>query len=292
MIQHRRILAVSSAIALALPLAACGEAATGSTAVDRPTFEAGTTMDRLAAAGKITVGTKFDLPLFGFVGEDGIPVGFDVEIAKIIAGKLGIAPSGITWVEAPTKSREDYLEQSKVDMIAATYTISSKRKTRVSFAGPYYNAASTLMVASGSRITGPESLKDRRLKACVTTGSVDVEAISGYLEDPASQLVQLDFYSKCAEALHTGQVDAVTTNNAILLGLVEDSAGAFKTVGATFKDQPFGIGIKKGDIAFCEFIKDVLRAADSDGSYEQAWKSTAGLADPMPPLLPKLDECT
>ncbi|MGW6795203.1 glutamate ABC transporter substrate-binding protein [Streptomyces chartreusis] len=293
--KRRNVLAATTAAALALPLAACGSSDSGSsdTAVAaNPTFPAGTTMAKLAKAGKITIGTKFDVPLFGLKGLDGTPKGFDVEIAKIIAGKLGIDPSGIQWVETPSKVRDEYLAQDKVNMIAATYTITDERKTRVTFAGPYYNAGSTLMIkTSNKKIAGPESLKDSSLKVCTAIGAVDAEAVKKYLANPSSQLVQFDVFSKCADALRTGQVDAVAADSAVLLGLVSTSKGTFKTVGDTFFDQPYGVGLKKGDVKFCEFINGVLEGAVKDGTYGKAWKDTAGTADPKAPTLPKLGTC-
>ncbi|MFE1248693.1 glutamate ABC transporter substrate-binding protein [Streptomyces sp. NPDC058735] len=295
MIQHRRALVLTAATAaLALGLSACGGSGPEDTAstVAKPTFKAGTTMAELSAAGKITIGTKFDVPLFGLKGLGGKPTGFDVEIAKIIAGKLGIDASDVTWVETPSKVREEYLEQGKADLITATYTINDERRKRVTFAGPYYNAGSTLMVKSGNNdITGPDSLKDAGLKVCTATGSVDAENIKKYLEDPARQLVTFDVYSKCADALRTGQVDAVTTDSAILLGFVSNSKGGFKTVGDTFYDQPFGIGIKKGDVAFCEFVNGVLTEAEKDGTLAKAWKDSVGDAAPEVPKLPELGPC-
>jgi glutamate transport system substrate-binding protein len=75
-------------------------------------------------------------------------------------------------------------------------------------------------------------------------------------------------------------VEAVTTDNVILSGLVSTSQGAFKLVGKSFTKEPYGIGIKKGDTAFCQFIDDTLKASDADGSYSAAWKATVGTVQP------------
>jgi glutamate transport system substrate-binding protein len=104
--------------------------------------------------------------------------------------------------------------------------------------------------------------------------------------------VTFDVYSKCADALRTGQVQVVTTDNVILLGLVGQSKGEFKVVGETFTKEPYGIGIKKGDTAFCTFINDTLKAAAADGSYEKAWTSTAGKVEGSTvPTLPTAAAC-
>jgi glutamate transport system substrate-binding protein len=92
---RRKSLLAAASAALALTLSACGGGGTGTgsnpTPVEKPSFAAGSTMEKLASAGKVTIGTKFDQPLFGQKGLDGKPVGFDVEIGKLLAAKLGIA---------------------------------------------------------------------------------------------------------------------------------------------------------------------------------------------------------
>jgi glutamate transport system substrate-binding protein len=253
-------------------------------------FEAGTTMAALNSAQKITIGTKFDQPLFGLKGLSGQPEGFDVEIAKIIVSDLGIPDSKITWVETPSAVREEKIAQGAVDLVAATYTISAARKERVSFAGPYYVAGQDLMVKKdNTTITGPESLKAAKAKVCSVAGSTPGEKIKAYVD--AGQLVLFDVYSKCGDALRTGQVDAVTTDNVILLGLIDKSGGAFKLVGKPFTSEPYGIGIKKGDVKFCQFIDSTLQKAVGDGRYKAAWDKTAGKVAGAAPTPPPADPC-
>jgi glutamate transport system substrate-binding protein len=278
----------------ALVLSACGgsdEATPEAPVADAPEFEAGTTMAELSEAGAIRVGTKFDQPGFGLENLEGEVEGFDVEVAKIIAGGLGIAPEDIEWVEAPSAVREEVIEGDEVDMVVATYTINDARKERVSFAGPYYTAGQQIMVAEdNTTITGPESLvQNPEAKVCSVTGSTPSEKIREYLAAP-DQLVLFEEYSQCADALGNGQVQAVTTDNVILLGFVAESDGAFKLVGEQFTEEPYGIGISKGDVAFCEFINETLAA--NEEAYVEAWEATAGQVEgTQTPELPAADEC-
>lgn len=279
---------------LSMALAACGGGSDTSTTEPEveasASFAAGTTMERISKAKSIKIGTKFDQPLFGLKGLDGKPAGFDVEVGKILAAKLGISADKIEWVETPSKVREEVIEQGKVDLVVATYTINDKRKERIDFAGPYYVAGQDLMVKKGdSSITGPDSFKDGTKKVCSVTGSTPGETIKQYLKDVSQQLVLFDVYSKCADALKNGQVDAVTTDNVILLGLVDKDKEAFQLLGKPFTEEPYGIGLKKGDTAFRTFINDTLEAAAKDGSYKKAWESTAGTVDPNTPELPAIN---
>jgi glutamate transport system substrate-binding protein len=276
------------ALALAGAAACGGEKTTpGGTA---KTFEAGTTMERLNKAQKITIGTKFDQPGFGLKGLDGKPAGFDVEIGKIIATELGIPVDNITWKETPSAVREEVIEKGDADIVVATYTINDKRKQRISFAGPYYMAGQHIMVRSDdSSITGPDSFKAGDKKVCSVQGSTPATNIEKYLKDKATQLVLFDVYQKCVDALTAKQVDAVTTDNVILLGFIAKNESKFKLAGSKFTDEPYGIGLKKDDAKFREFINQTLEKIYTDGRYAEAWKNTAGKFDPSLPSPPAVN---
>jgi glutamate transport system substrate-binding protein len=277
------------ALALTLALAACGgdDDGGGGTANEGASFAEGTTMARLNQAGTVTVGTKFDQPLFGLKNLEGKPEGFDVEIAKLIAGELGIAADKVNFIEAVSANREPFIQQDKVDFVVATYTINDKRKQVVDFAGPYYEAGQDIMVAKGNpeAIKGPEDLAGK--KVCSVTGSTPAENIrTNY---PDADLTEFDVYSKCAEALKNKQVQAVTTDNVILLGLISQDPDAFELVGKPFTKEPYGIGLKKGDTEFRNFINDTLEKIEQDGRWLAAWDATAGKVATEKPTPPAID---
>ena len=250
-------------------------------------FEAGTTMAELNEAGAMTVGTKFDQPGFGLLNPSGDPEGFDVEIAKIIAAELGIEAENIEFVETVSANREPFIQNGQVDFVVATYTINDTRKQVVDFAGPYYEAGQDIMVAKGNpeAIEGPEDLAGKTV--CSVEGSTPAEKIR--TEYPEAQLITYDVYSKCADDLKNGNVQAVTTDNVILTGLVAGSPDAFELVGNPFTKEPYGVGLTKGDDDFRTFINDVLEQSFEDGSWAEAWDRTAGAISgqeaPEPPTV-------
>jgi glutamate transport system substrate-binding protein len=280
----RRFTAIAVLAGLGLA-AGCGSGDTGTTTptpTAAPTFAAGTTMAKLQSAQKITIGTKFDQPLFGLKGLDGNPAGFDVEVGKIIAAELGIPADKITWVETKSAVREEVIETDKVDLVVATYTINDTRKQRISFAGPYYVAGQDILVRKDdTSITGPDSFKDGTKKVCSVTGSTPAKKIEEYVKDKA-QIVLFGGYAECVEALKTKTVDAVTTDNVILLGFAAQEPNAVKTLNKPFTQEPYGIGVKKDDKAFRDFINDVLEKIYKDGRYAKAWADTVGNVAPAP----------
>ncbi len=284
-----------------LALSACGggggsseEAEPSAAPVEEaPEFEAGTTMATIAEEGRIQIGTKFDQPGFGLANLEGTPEGFDVQIATYIAGRLGLQPDAIDWVEAPSAQREDLIVGGKVDLVVATYTINDKRKERITFAGPYYVAGQQIMVNAGEeRISGPEDLAaNPDVKVCSVVGSTPAETIRQYLAAP-DQLVEFEVYDDCVTAMQNGQVQATTTDNVILTGYVAENEGDFELVGEQFTEEPYGVGLAQGDTAFCEFVNESLAAAAEDGSYEEAWTSTAGQYEGTEvPTLPEAAPC-
>jgi glutamate transport system substrate-binding protein len=272
------------ALAAALTMAGCsGAEETAAPEVEQTEFEAGTTMAELQEAGEITIGTKYDQPLFGQVDADGKPQGFDVEMGKLIAAKLGISEDGITWRETVSANREPFIESGEVDVVIATYTINDARKEIISFAGPYYEAGQDLFVLEGNpeNIEGPEDLAGQ--KVCTVSGSTSEKNIAEYTTD----IIAAGGYADCLEPLRTGSVVAVTTDNVILAGLADQNAPEFEVVGAPFTEEPYGIGLAKDDTEFRNFINDVLEEAYEDGSWAEAWENTAGvvLDTPEPPAV-------
>jgi len=246
-------------------------------------FEAGTTMAELNEAGSITIGTKFDQPLFGLAGPDGTPVGFDVEIGKLIAAKLGIPADGIKWTETVSKNREPFIQSGDVDIVVATYTINDVRKEVVSFAGPYYVAGQDILVLEGNP-DGIESVEDLAGQTvCSVTGSTSEKNLiaAGVTVLPAAG------YADCLEPLRSGAVVAVSTDNVILAGLADQNEGEFEVVGNPFTEEPYGIGLALEDDVFRAWINDTLTEAYEDGSWADAWEATAGkvLETPDPPAV-------
>jgi glutamate transport system substrate-binding protein len=271
--KRMRLPLIALAAAGVLALTACGGDTT-ETAVEPDTdvtFEAGTTMAELNEAGSITIGTKFDQPLFGLMGPSGTPEGFDVEIGKIIAAGLGISEDNIEWKEAVSANREPFIENGEVDLVIATYTINDERKQVISFAGPYYMAGQSILVlADNEDITSEDDLVGQPV--CSVTGSTPAEMLAEIGAEP----VLTDTYSNCLEPLRTGAVVAVSTDNVILAGLAAQNEGEFKVVGEPFTEEPYGIGLALDDTDFRMWINDTLEASYEDGSYEAAWDATAG----------------
>ncbi|NEK96640.1 transporter substrate-binding domain-containing protein, partial [Modestobacter muralis] len=121
-------------------------------------------------------------------------------------------------------------------------------------------------------IAGPEDLAGKNV--CSVEGSTPAQNIRDNY--PEATLTLFDVYSKCADALTNGQVDAVTTDNVILTGLVAGNPEGFELVGNPFTEEPYGIGLELGNTEFRDFINDVLEESFENGDWAAAWDRTAG----------------
>ncbi|HUR75725.1 MAG TPA: glutamate ABC transporter substrate-binding protein [Sporichthya sp.] len=292
----RRLTASAAAITLALALAGCSDSKNDNTSQDKstpggaasPSASAATgTLGRLQDSGKVVIGVKFDQP---GVGEKdpatGKLSGFDIEIAKLIAAKLGIAENKIEFKETVSANREPFLKAGTVDLVIASYSITDDRRKVVGQAGPYYETGQQLLVRSAdSSINGPNDLTGK--KVCSVTGSTSIKTVQ---EKYGAEPAPFSTYTECVQQLLNESVDAVTTDGAILLGYASKQPDKLKVVGAPFSQERYGIGFAFGDTQMCEFLRDTLQQAFDDGSWAKAFADTLGKSGVAAPAVPTLDD--
>ena len=193
------------------------------------------------SGNKIRIGIKVDQPGLGY--QDGNTyTGFDVEVARYVAGKLGYSESQIEFVESPASNRENMLNTGQVDMIFATYSISESRKRTVDFAGPYYTAGQDLLVrVDNNDIHGPDDLNGKNL--CSVTGSTSAKKVQDKFAKNVN-LVKQNSYSDCVVALNGGVVDA------------------------PFTAERYGVGLPKGTDK-CEAVNNAINEMVADGTWEK-----------------------
>jgi glutamate transport system substrate-binding protein len=246
---------------------------------DSPTFA------EIQQRGRIVAGVRDDQPGLGF--RDAITgeyAGFDIEIARLIAAGLGYGVDQIDYVVVPSAAREDTIERGDIDYMVGTYTINDTRKQRVSFAGPYYVAGQSILVAAdNTTITGRDTLQGQRV--CSVTGSTPIQRVRE--QGLTDQIIEFQTYSQCVDQLLAGQVDAVTTDDAILAGFASQRPDELKVVGEPFSEEPYGVGLNRDDAALRNKINDILQASIDDGTWQRIYDATLGLsgATASPPEL-------
>jgi ABC-type amino acid transport substrate-binding protein len=276
MTKHRPrwVAALLTVFALALVGAGCGEEEQDATTPTAPAgqaekFDANTTMGKIQAKGEIVIGVKYDVAPFGFKNpRSGNVEGFDVDFGRAVAEALGVKTK---LVEAISDNRIPFIKDGTVDLVLSTMTINPERAEEIGFTDPYFIAHGRILVPEDSKIAGIDDLSGK--KVCTALGSTYQDTIKE--QAPKADLRLVDAYSECTELLQNGSVDAISTDDVILAGMIiqDDS---LKLVGEELTTEPYGGGFKKGDTAFAEFLNGVLDEYKSDGRWAKAYEKWLG----------------
>jgi ABC-type amino acid transport substrate-binding protein len=267
------------ALVLGLVLAGCGDdedssggggEATSTPAADVEKFEPGTPLGDIQQKGEIVIGVKYDVPPFGFNNpSSGKVEGFDVDLGQAIADKLGVKPK---FIEAISDNRIPFLQDGTADVILSTMTINEERVGQIEFSDPYFIAKGRILTKKDNTdIKGVEDLAGKNV--CTALGSTYEATLKEQAPDAKLKLV--DSYSECLESLQNGSVDAISTDDVILTGMIiqDDS---LKLVGDELSQEPYGAGIKKGNTELVEFVNGVFDEYKSDGRYDKTYEKWVG----------------
>jgi ABC-type amino acid transport substrate-binding protein len=243
-------------------------------------FAKGSFMAELADRGEIVAGVKFDVPQFGFKNPTTDNVeGFDADMAREVAKALGIKAK---FVEAISKNRIPFIQEGKVDIVFSTMTITDDRRKQIDFSDVYYVAKQSFLTRKGEKMTVESAANKKVCTAKGSTSELNLPAVQ-----PDVDIVLQDGYAQCVQLLRNKQVDAVSTDDVILLQFLKQDPDAFEVSKDTFSTEPYGAGMKKGHPEFVDFVSGVIRDMKSDGRWASIYRKwvtpVTGKEPPSPP---------
>jgi polar amino acid transport system substrate-binding protein len=247
---------------------------------------ADSTMARIVQRGRLIIGTDQNANLLSYLEpETGNLAGFEIDLARQIAAALfpdgGTNPNRIQFRHITTADRIPVLERGEVDMVIRTMTMNCDRWERIDFSAGYLWAGQKLLVNNGSGIRSLADIGRRRGKVCATSGSTSIVKISA---QPGVVPVSANLTVDCMLLLQQGQVDAVSTNDTILLGLAAQDPGT-TVVGDALSQELSGIGIPKDHRDLVRFVNKVLEGLRANGKLAASYQRWLGRGlDPRPQL--------
>ncbi|EID44307.1 glutamate ABC transporter substrate-binding protein [Parageobacillus thermoglucosidasius] len=231
------------------------------------------TLEKIKKRGKLVVGVKYDLNLFGLKNpETGEVEGFDIDIAKGLAKKILGDENKIELKEVTSKTRIPMLNNGEIDAIIATMTITEERKKEVDFSDVYFMAGQSLLVKKDSKIN---SVKDLKKGMTVLTAKGSTSAQNIRKAAPQVNVLEFENYAEAFTALKAGQGDALTTDNALLLGMAKQDPN-YRVLDETFTEEPYGIAVRKGDTEFLQVINEYLKEIKENGEYDKIYEKWIG----------------
>ncbi|MFC7446331.1 transporter substrate-binding domain-containing protein [Rhodococcus daqingensis] len=236
---------------------------------------------RIAERGRLIVAVDQSTNLFSFRDpRTGDLAGFDVAIAREIARDIFGDPSKVEFQIRNTVDREPALRSGSVDLIINAMTITCDRAERIDFSTVYFLAAQRILVTEGSGIGGVADLAGKRVCTVPNTTSLaNLQRVQ-----PAATVLAVETWADCLVALQQRQVEAATTDDALLAGLAAQDP-YLEIVGGSLEAEPYGIGIDRGDDELVRFVNATLERIRSDGTWaalHDRWLSVLG-PPPAPP---------
>ncbi|MEV0947927.1 glutamate ABC transporter substrate-binding protein [Rhodococcus sp. NPDC049939] len=239
------------------------------------------TVDAIRARGRLIVGLDTGRNLLSFLNPTtGAIEGFDVDIAREISRDLFGDPDRIELRIVMTENREEALEESMVDVVVNTMTITCERREQVEFSTEYLQANQRILTEIGSPIRGLADLEDKRV--CVVPGTTSMTRLQQLA--PSADILSVPMWSDCLVVLQQRQVDAISTDDAILAGLTSQDP-YLEIVGASMGVEPYGVGIKKENEDLVRFVNGTLERIRRDGTWAQIhsrWLPMLGPPTPPP----------
>lgn len=265
----KRLLSAVMASAMVLSLAACGGAKTETTAAEttaekKEETTAGTTAAETAeaAGGTLIVGFDQDFPPMGFVGDNGEYTGFDLDLAKEVASRLGLEYKAqpIAW-----DSKDMELESGNIDCIWNGFTITG-REDDYTWTTPYMANKQVFVVANDSDIKSQADLAGKVVEVQADSSAEAALKENQDLANTFGQLLTTPDYNTAFMDLEQGAVDAVAMDVIVAGYQIKQRNADFKILDDSLSEEEYGIGFKKGNTELRDKVQGALEEMAADGT--------------------------
>jgi ABC-type amino acid transport substrate-binding protein len=233
---------------------------------------AGTLQD-VRTRGKLIVGVKTDFPPLGFLDNKGVNKGLDIDIAKSLSKELFGNEKAIEFVSVTSETRIPLLTSGRVDLLAATLTITEEREKEVDFSIPYFVAGHTILVRKDSKIIKYQDLAGKKVATIrSSTGDIGIGELV-----PDAERIKFERNDEALQALKKGRVEAFVQDFVLLYALLQKNRG-LRMAGITpFRPGQYGLAVRKGDQEWLGFINATLAKMKETGAYDKLLDRWFGL---------------
>jgi polar amino acid transport system substrate-binding protein len=260
----KKILGLISAALLMVTMSGCGAATTGdstASADNSASSDAVWSKD----SGKIVIGLDDEFPPMGFRDENNNIVGFDIDLARACAEKMGVEAEFqvIDW-----DSKEMDLSTGKIDLIWNGFSITEDRLNTMEFTKPYLNNKQIILVKNGSDIKTKADLEGKNVG--VQTGSSALDAIAE--DEISNKFASMPTYDTNVLAfndLEIGRVDAVVADEIVARYYLATNDNDFTILDDDFGEEQYGIAAAKGNTELISELQNALDECNEDGTAEE-----------------------
>lgn len=217
----------------------------------------------------LVIGIDDTFAPMGFKNDSGEIVGFDVEVAKEVAKKIG---KEVTFQNIDWDLKETELETGNIDLIWNGYSVTDERKEKVLFSDAYMENRQIIITLKDKGINSKADLAGKVVSVQKNSSAYDAvtsdEAFTKALKD--GQPVQFDTNNDCFMDLEAGRSDAIVVDETLARYYMKQQANdVYKVLEENFGTEEYAVGMRKADTELCKSINDAMQEMKNDGSFDK-----------------------
>jgi polar amino acid transport system substrate-binding protein len=251
----RRFTALTALVAIA--------AAAAAVVLFPSSAQAQTALDDVMAKKTITIAIPTDFPPYGFVGTDLKPQGLDIDMANLIAAKMGVK---VELVPVTSANRIPYLQTKKADLVISTLGKNPEREKVIDFTAAYSPFFQAVFAAKTMAIKGPADLAGKTVG--VTRGAIEDMELTK-LAPPSSDIKRFEDNNGTVSAFVSGQVQAIATGASVAGNMMARNPALGTEYKFVLKDSPNFIGVGKGEDKLRLKVNEIIAAAKASGEMDK-----------------------
>jgi polar amino acid transport system substrate-binding protein len=221
------------------------------------------TVDDIIKRGKLIVGVNTTTPIFGLMGKDGQPEGYDPDVARLMGKYLGVP---VEFVSVTGANRIPTLLTGKVDVLICLFGITPERALQVAYSIPYASEAATLVGPGSRNVKSIDDLKG--LKVGVPRGAMQDLILSPVAQAKGISLQRFDDEATGLQALISGQVDLAGTGLLVYRTLNRNDPGKNYEVKVVLRELHFGIGMRRGATDLLQWTNTFIYFIKNNGELD------------------------
>jgi len=221
------------------------------------------TIDEIVKKGTVVVGVSTTTPIFGLMGKDGEPEGYDPDVARLLAKYLGVK---VEFVPVTGANRIPQLLSGRVDMLICLFGITPERALQVWYSVPYAYEAATLVAPAAVKVKDIDDLKGKRVG--VPRGAMQDLVLTPIAQEKGFQLQRFDDEATELQALIAGQIDLGGTGLLVNQRLNKSDPGKDYQVKILLRPLHFGVGIRKGETEKLQWLNTFIYTIKNNGELD------------------------
>ncbi len=224
------------------------------------------TLDEIMASKKLIVGINPTLPPLGVFNAKNEIDGVDVDIARAMAAKMGLA---LEIVQVGSPDRIPFVNSGKIDMVMGAMTWTPERAKAIDYTVPVYTEVMGVLTTQKMGWKDWKELDDPKVRLVQVRGTTPIKFISEKL--PKAQVLLLDNYPDAVRAIAQDRADGMVDVLDFLTEHTKTHKVTWKTVPTPVDIYFCGIGVAKGNEALRARLNSVIKELNASGEIDKAW---------------------